>query len=845
MPNLRASLRPHLPFLVIAPFLIVVMTYPTIVHVFDWGSVWVPARNYDIWIEFWDGWYGSAFLRGQADLAHTNLSFYPEGVSLAFHQFSYPHMLALGALMAVMPASNAYCLLYLLIIFACAASAYVYISWLFKDRWLGLPGAVIFGFSQHVMGHAQHPGEAAIYTLPLALYFLQRGLNEDRPKLVAIAGLLTGFTAFISLYIFVFLGMTLGLFLLIFYASRFRERRFWLLLILFVSLAGAVGALRFYPMLADSSGLADALSKNAGDETATDLLAYFVNYRHPTLTPLFYDVFGIRGVAVNAWDHSGVNGWNHTSYLGYIPLLLIGIGILRRLSRGRMWRWLLVMAPFLILRLGSVLRVNDQVFDHILLPKHILNQLLPPIFGAVHEADHYMIGVLLPLAVLACYGLDAALRSLNGRRRHIIILAVTLICAWEISYTLYSTPVTKAELKYIDWLAEEPDQDSIRLINLPMSRGKSKLYMFHQTLNGYPQVEGLARRIPRTAYQYINANSLLSDWGNHRGPMCSESRKADYLAALDQLIGDGFTHIVLHTRDPISEILEAGFAFMAPAYQDRFVIVLRTSDLHGACAASDAMVDIAALYRDFYFEAALAPRFESLLSVHPTDQIAENALRYFSRPTWGWKSLNHITIDANGESHIQSSDSAVGSLDDMLALNPALWLLRDPLQDGMSGAFATWLDDHYHLCQRAAESDSLAVDHYLRRPIPCGLVNADEPLAAHYDAGGRLMHVEHVIDSGTLSIYLWWADIRSGEDAYSIQLFDADGEKAGQIDAMMAREPVAAHSIDISALPPGEYRAALILYDYVSRSSYGGVILATNKRFDRALEVARFVIEDD
>lgn len=829
--------------LVIAPVLILVMTYPTIIHVFDAGSIWVPARNYDIWIEFWDGFYARAFLAGQADLGYTDLSFYPHGVSLAFHQFIYPHMFAFGALQAFMPAANAFCLLYLLIIFACVLSAYVYASWFFKDKWLGLLGGVIFGCSQHVVGHPQHPAIASIFTLPLTLYFLHRGLAEDRPKFAAIAAILTGFTAFIASYLFVFLCLIIGLYLLAFFAPRFRDRRFWLLLSLFIAIVAGLAVVRFYPMLADSAGLADALSKKAGRESAGDLLAYFVNYRHPTLTPLFYDVFGIQGVPVNAWNHDSVNGWNHTSYLGYIPLLLIALGLLHKRVRRRMGPWLLIIAPFLILRLGSVLQVNDQVFADIALPKRILNQLLPPIFAVIHEADHYMIGVILPLAILTCIGLDALLRALKGRRRVLIVLIVIGLCAWEMYYYPYSIPVSRREHAYIDWLAAEPDQDSIRLINLPMSRGKSKLYMYHQTMHGYPQVEGLARRIPRAAYHYISQNSLLSAWSWNAGPICSASEKADYLAALDQLIADGFSHIVLHTRDPISEIIQAGFAFIEPAYEDKYVKILRTPELRESCAASSANPDIAALYRNFYFDAAPAPRYDSLLTFHPSDRLSESALKYFSRATWGWRSLNHIRGVANGELVIQSNDPDIGSLEDFVALNNALWLLQDPqAAPPLSDAFSNWLHEHYHHCRTAAGSDIISVDYYLRRHIPCALVDSAEPLSARYDGGSQLRNAVRAIDAGELSIFLQWADTRSGEDAYSIQLFDSHGEKVGQIDAMMPRAPIAVHGLDISHLPPGEYRAMLILYDYVSRESYGGVILANSHRFDRALEIARFTL---
>ena len=59
-----------------------------------------------------------------------------------------------------MPVSNAFSLAYLLIIVFCALSAYVYLHWLFSDKWIALLGAVVFGLSPHVVGHPFHPGIA-------------------------------------------------------------------------------------------------------------------------------------------------------------------------------------------------------------------------------------------------------------------------------------------------------------------------------------------------------------------------------------------------------------------------------------------------------------------------------------------------------------------------------------------------------------------------------------------------------------------------------------------------------------------------------------------------------------
>ena len=85
---------------------------------------------------------------------------------------------------------------------------------------------------------------------------------------------------------------------------------------------------------------------------------------------------------------------------------------------------------FLTLRLGSVLTANGTVFPDFLLPKFYLNQLLPPIFASFFEADIFMMGALLPHAILACFGIVACVRVVpppTGRGLPYFLSALSLL----------------------------------------------------------------------------------------------------------------------------------------------------------------------------------------------------------------------------------------------------------------------------------------------------------------------------------------------------------------------------------------------------------------------------------
>ena len=440
--GLPTWLRQHLPVLIIMPLLIIVMTWPTTAYVFDANTIAFPTRNPDVFQKLWDVWHGGRFLAGQTSFYHSEALFYPAGLSLAYENFSLPHMLAVGLLGALLPAAGAYNLTYLLIVFAVALSGYVYLHYLFRDRWLASMGAAVFGLSQHVIAHAAHPDVNLIVSFPLAAYFFQRAITEERLRHLLVCGIIVGVTAFLSIYIFICLLITLALLIAYCAISRWKDLRFWRWMLLLCLVIPLVSAGRILPMLADTDELASALDKNKTQETGTDLLSYFVNYRNPHTAPLLKTLFGAGSPFYEP----------HTSYLGYLPLALIIIGLVSPRWRRKILPWLALALPFLLLRLGSVLQIGGQQFSHIVLPKSLLDDLLPALFSPFHAADHFQMGVLLPLAVMSCYGLQSLLGARPAKQRALISLALIAIIAFEYYESAAMRVIPAEQLAFIEWL---------------------------------------------------------------------------------------------------------------------------------------------------------------------------------------------------------------------------------------------------------------------------------------------------------------------------------------------------------------------------------------------------------
>ena len=222
--------------------------------------------------------------------------------------------------------------------------------------------------------------------------------------------------------------------------------------------------------------------------------------------------------------------------------------------------WLVTVLVFAILRQGTVLHIDGQAYEHVLLPKFYLQQYFPWIFKPFWDNAYFQIGTLLPLAVLVCFSLDAVLRTLSRKHRKAVVLTFIAIVAFE----YYQPPRLNfanesAQYRWIDWLASEDSQAAMRLINLPMGRDPSKFYGFLQSMNGYPHLEGLASRTPPSAYDYISSNAILKNWRSNKTVNCLPFNDDEFIAAHDQLLGDGFSHIIVHRDRVKGESIAAGF----------------------------------------------------------------------------------------------------------------------------------------------------------------------------------------------------------------------------------------------------------------------------------------------
>ena len=403
------------------------------------------------------------------------------------------------------------------------------------------------------------------------------------------------------------------------------------------------------------------------------------------------------------------------------------------------------------------------------------------------------------------------------------------------------------QLDFIHWLKSEENQDSIRLINLPMGGQQSKYYDFFQTYNGYPQVEGRPTRTPPAAFEYIDGNSLLRTWRSGRSVRCFPFNGADYRFAADQLEADGFSHVILHRWLRGDQHLAYSFAAVQPAYEDDFVTIYRVVDLHRSCDSAayispDALSHISTLSNS---RAIFPNPGSSILGIRPYEPVASDQETSYSSFLYDARSFLPLNADELIDTTTQDNMQLGSDINTVLASNNIVLLVYDSGQTdpGLLDTYRSWVSGLFNSCGRLTETDDIIIEHYFLFDFPCELAIDEDPMAVNYDSGIQLGNLLVVQDGRSLDLYLMWKTLPSESHSFSVQLFDGEGNKALGQDFTFRHDPLMHKRIDLSSLPLGYYLVKFIVYNYHTGISVSGTQLDNDTRFDRELEIALISVD--
>ncbi len=286
-------------------------------------------------------------------------------------------------------------------------------------------------------------------------------------------------------------------------------------------------------------------------------------------------------------------------------------------------------------------------------------------------------------------------------------------------------------------------------------------------------------------------------------------------------------------RLPLAALWIAAFALFYNSDDLLVATGIRKQDLHHVPR-----------YQDFIYESDSLPGYnELILSVHPDTPISvRKTLDYYRKTLSRWAHVAHISVNEADETVIQSGLSTYATLDAIAANANGVWLIYDPRQTDLSAL--PWFTDefarNFALCKRYLDNPASRIEYYVNRAIPCELITDASPFVIHYEGGTQLANYEVARSAESLDFYFWWGRTIGKEFSLSLQVFDAQNNKALALDAVISGEPLDHFAFDISELEAGEYRVKLIVYDFVTKASQSGIVVAEQGRFDRDIELFRF-----
>jgi hypothetical protein len=550
--------RQHILTLIVYVLVSVAMTWPVAAHL----GTHLPGGGDDVWVHQWTFWWvKESIVKGYNPL-HTHLLFYPDGVSLATHNFAWLNIAAWLPLQAILGNNAAYSLLFIAAFALNGFSMFLLARELTGSPPAAFVGGLIYGFWPYTLSHYGHPNMMLTCWVPLALLYLHRTLEERHARDALLAALFLALTGVTRWQLLVMGGVSVLLYL-VYRCLTNKNCRTWRTLgrlALTGLAAGALMAPLAIPVV--SAYLTQPSPEDAfTDESLTgqtDLLAYVLPSRGH---PLWSDA------AAQVYDNFADNKV-YVAFVGYTTLALALWGSVRRWRQARFW--LLAAAVYVLLALGPQLRLNGQLYPQIPMPYRLVGDLW--FVHILRKPDRFNVFLGLPLGMLASWGMAALAPKRPKWRPALLTAALGLLILRE--YALLPYPTARPAVPaWYSQLAQEPGDFAV--LDLPMdTRSFDKHYAFYQTTHGKPLVEGHVSRPPQEAFAFIEGNALVSAFAQREQLRIQPEMDVN----LETLAEVGIRYVVVHKQFLPPDLAADWMHTLAtrPVYEDAEIAVFAT-----------------------------------------------------------------------------------------------------------------------------------------------------------------------------------------------------------------------------------------------------------------------------
>lgn len=527
---------------------------------------------------FW--WVRQALLTGQNPY-FTDLLYYPDGVSLTSHGFAWVSIGIWLILQTILGEIAAYNITAVLVMTLNGFCMFLLARQQTRSWWGGFIAGVIFAAWPYTISHYDHPNLTMLFWLPLALLALQQLVQQQALRWAAATAVCLTLTGFNSWHILLMSLPLLALWLLhlLWHHPEKRNGRLLGQLLLTGLFTAVLMAPFVLPVITDllTNENPSAVVFVEPDGGRTDLLTYFV-------PPNLYDA--TLGQAVTnpnykrPYEFIGAST-HYVPFLGYLTLLLVGLGLIKYWRQSRFW--LFVAVIYVVLALGSQLALNGQVILGWLPYQLISDTFIGTIIRRPHRLNFLL---ALPVSMITAWGMMVLLPIKLKQRRPVRLLAVAIVLlatAVILFESHRAIPYTTTPYAVPDWyanLAQDPDMYGV--LDLPThDRRFDKWYMSYQMTHHKPLAIGHVSRLPAEAQHFLQSVPFLHTFLAHEDRL--DDAIPDISHQLQQLAQANIRYLVIHKA-----FIHEGYSqqwrdwlTVEPIYEDEDLIVYETAVQHG------------------------------------------------------------------------------------------------------------------------------------------------------------------------------------------------------------------------------------------------------------------------
>ncbi len=459
----------------------VIVTYPLIRH---FGSA-LPGDGRDAWQNYWDYWWLRTALAEGRNPYQTPLLYAPYGASLYLHTLNPFNGLITLPIQVAFGLAAAYNTSVFLSFTLAAYFAYLLVARISGSRQAGFVGGVIYAFGSyhfaHLLGHANLLASEWLPAYLLCLVAASETLDRQRLRWLGAGAVALLLIALCDWQYLLFAGALTAL-----YAPLTALTRRSLAPLVVAAAIGLGGILLTLPLLIPTARelQASAATRPAvlgPDQFSADLLSFVTPSPLQAWWGTSAERLGRKAVAPAV---------ERAIFLGFLPLILAGIGLWLRRRGG--WIWGLGALIFAILALGPTLQIAGQMYPAIPLPYRLLQQI--PGVNVSRVPARFALLVTLCLAVLAGLGIAGLRERLPTLRRGLLSKIALLLLVVALLTEHFAAPyplsaVTPAP--FYQRLAAAHETGAVLELPFSLTRATS---LFGQTVHGQPIVGGYLSR---------------------------------------------------------------------------------------------------------------------------------------------------------------------------------------------------------------------------------------------------------------------------------------------------------------------------------------------------------------